>query len=45
MKMLKSKATVAFIVMILGVSYVGGLNNNSLEDNHQTEERSIAVNA
>ena len=45
MEMLKSKATVALIMMILGVAYIGALDNNSLEDNTQNNEHSISVNA
>ncbi|MBQ9011181.1 MAG: hypothetical protein IJ093_00840 [Bacilli bacterium] len=45
MKMLKSKATIALIVMVLGVSYVGGIDNSSFEDNTQNYEQSIATNA
>ena len=45
MEMLKSKATIALIVMILGVSYVGAMDNNSLEDNTQNNEQTISVNA
>lgn len=45
MEMLKSKATIALIVMILGVSYIGALDNNSLEDRSQNNEQTISVNA
>lgn len=45
MDMLKSKATIALILMVLGVAYIGGLDNSSLEDNTRTTEHSISVNA
>ncbi len=35
MEILKNKMTILLIVMILGVSYIGGLeNNNNFEDNN-----------
>ncbi len=45
MDILKSKATIALILMVLGVAYVGGLDHNSLEDNTRTTEHPISVNA
>ncbi len=45
MGMLKSKATIALILMVLGVAYIGGLDNSSLEDNTRTTEHPISVNA
>ena len=44
MKMLKSKATIALIIMILGISYIGGVENN-LEDNNQNYDQQVSVNA
>ena len=44
MDMLKSKATIALILMVLG-AYIGGLDNSSLEDNTRTTEHPISVNA
>ncbi len=43
MEILKNKATILLIVMILGVSYIGGIeNNNSFEE---TNENLISANA
>lgn len=44
MKMLKSKATIALIVMVLGVSYIGGIDNSNFSDS-QNFEQSISENA
>lgn len=41
MDILKSKITVGLIVMLLGVSYVGALDNNHFEEN---DEKSVVVN-
>ena len=36
MEFLKNKAAILLIVMVLGVSYIGGLeNNNHLEETHE----------
>ena len=43
MEMLKSKATVALILMILGVAFVGGMDNEHFEENNSTYE--ISANA
>ena len=45
MEILKSRATIALIVMILGASYIGALDNSSLEDNTQNSANTITVNA
>jgi len=42
MEMIKNKVTIGLIVMLLGVSYIGAIDNNHLEDN---DEKPIAVNA
>lgn len=42
MEMLKNKVTILLIVMLLGVSYVGALDNNHFEKN---DEKSVIVNA
>ena len=34
MEFLKSKTTIALIIMILGVAYIGGVDNSSFEDNN-----------
>lgn len=43
MELLKSKITIALIVMIWGVSYIGGLDGTNLEDEHN--EPTILANA
>ncbi len=42
MEILKSKVTIGLIVMLLGVSYVGALDNNHFEKN---DEKTITINA
>ena len=42
MEILKCKTTIILIVMILGVSYIGGLDNSTLEENNS---QNIQVNA
>lgn len=42
MEMIKNKLTIGLIVMLLGVSYIGAIDNNHLEEN---DEKPIAVNA
>ena len=44
MEMLKSKTTIALVVMILGVAFIGGMDNASLEDNNDVKNN-ISVNA
>lgn len=43
MDILKSKAIVALIVMILSVAFIGGADNTTLQDN--TNEHNISANA
>ena len=43
MEFLKNKTTIALIIMILGVSYIGGIENNQSLD--EPEENLISVNA
>ena len=43
MEMLKCKATIALVIMVLGVAFVGGMDNASLNDNNT--EHNISVNA
>ena len=45
MEFLKSKTTIALVVMILGVAYIGGVDNSSLEDTTSNSEYNISVNA
>ena len=45
MEILKNKATVILIVMILGASYIGALDNSSLDDNIKDSNNTITVNA
>ncbi len=42
MEMIKNKVTIGLIVMLLGVSYIGAMDNNHLEENN---EKPISVNA
>ena len=42
MEMLKNKVTIGLIIMILGVSYIGALDNAHFEEN---DEHSVTVNA
>lgn len=42
MEMLKNKVTIVLVVMILGVSYIGAVDNNRLEEN---DENLVSVNA
>ncbi len=42
MEMLKNKVTIGLIVMLLGVSYIGGMDNNHFEENG---EKTVTVNA
>lgn len=44
MEMLRSKATVALVVMILSVAFIGGMDNSNLKDN-SASENNISVNA
>lgn len=44
MEMLKSKATVALVVMILGVAFIGGVDQTSFEDSN-TSDYNISANA
>ena len=41
MEMLKNKVTIGLIIMILGVAYIGALDNNHLEEN---DEQSVTIN-
>ena len=43
MEMLKSKATIALVVMILSVAFIGGVDNTNLKDNNNINE--ISENA
>ncbi len=45
MEMLKNKVTILLIMMVLGVAYIGALDNNSLEDQTRSAEQAISVNA
>lgn len=45
MEFLKSKTTIVLVVMILGVAYIGGVDNSSLEDTNSNPEYNISVNA
>ncbi len=42
MEMLKNKMTIGLIIMVLGVSYIGAIDNNHLEEN---DENLVQVNA
>lgn len=42
MEMLKNKVTIGLIIMILGVAYIGALDNTQLEEN---DEHLVTVNA
>ncbi len=42
MEMLKNKVTIGLIIMLLGVSYIGSIDNNHFEEN---DEKSVIVNA
>lgn len=42
MEMIKNKVTIGLIVMLLGVSYIGAMDNSHLEENN---EKPITVNA
>jgi len=42
MEIIKNKVTIGLIVMLLGVSYVGAMDNTHLEEN---SEKPIAINA
>ena len=44
MDILKSKATIALIVMILSVAFIGGTNNVTLSDNTGVDSE-ISANA
>ena len=44
MEILKSKTTVILIVMILGVSYIGGMISSNLED-IKHDIQNVTVNA
>ena len=43
MELLKCKATIALIIMILGVAFVGGVDSANLEDHNN--EHNISINA
>jgi len=42
MEMLKNKVTIGLIIMLLGVSYIGALDNNDFQKN---DEKTVTVNA
>ena len=42
-EMLKNKVVIGFIVLVLGISFIGG-TNNKLEQNDAFDERYVAVN-
>jgi len=44
MEMLRSKATVALVIMILSVAFIGGVDNTNLKDSN-TNVNEISANA
>ena len=42
MEILRNRATMFLIIMILSVAFIGGVNNTNLEDNNEPD---VAVNA
>ena len=44
MEMLKCKTTIFLVIMILGVAFIGGMDNVNLDNHHKTSHN-IFVNA